>query len=354
MTTTTATPVHQRHIVIPGQIITTSASEEGGFLRGHGTYVEGKVSTTSDGDGDGDDDGADEVDDADRAVPSRLVASVAGTVERVNRLLSVAPFSSSPPYAAQVGDLVVGRVTAVRANRSWRVRLSSDAREAVLPLTGVDLPGGAQRVRTGEDARGMRRLFVEGDLVVAEVAQARRGDGGACVLHTRSLRYGRLENGCVVDVPARLVVRQKRHYATLNLSDARRDADGTSVDDADAAGVDLVLGCNGLVWIQRSPPRSWTSAAVGGGDDDDTVPLAETLQRLKRRHAETPATPEEREMVARVRNAVEALKFVHCRVAPETVTEVYRASKDAGLRVKDMLRPDAILAITRGTRRQRN
>ena len=44
-------------------------------------------------------------------------------------------------------------------------------------------------------------------------------------------------------------------------------------------------------------------------------------------------------------------RFVKARVSPDTVREAYRASKKAGLRVKDMLRPEHVLTITKGTRR---
>lgn len=351
-----STPLHMRHLVIPGQVVTTSGSEEGGFLRGHGTYVEGGgpvITATNEEDDDGDavmEDESRHNNGNNDTAASRLVSSVAGTVERVNRLLTVTPFSPGP-YGGQVGDLVVGRVTAVRTT-SWKVTLGSSCREATLPLTGVNLPGGQQRIRTHEDALGMRRLFVEGDLVSAEVSQVGHTDG-VCMLHTRSLKYGKLTNGCLVQVPPKLIVRQKKHFVTLHVGtnsnnnhDVDDDNNVTMTDDSDTAGVDLILGTNGYVWIQRTVPKSWTT-----NNTDETVPLAETLQKLKKRHAETPVLPEERENIARIRNAVEALKLVHCRITPETVMEVYRTASDSGVRVKDMLRPEAVLDVTKGTRR---
>ena len=232
-----------KHLVVPGQIIAVSSeNDEGaaeGFLRGHGTYIETIPGTdggpsparavVSSGAGGGADD-----DDSDGAAAGggggggggggtkRLVASVAGTVERVNKLVSVVPLSSSV-YAGQVGDLVVGRIAAVGPTR-WRVALSLSSsgsgagaglgRAAQLPLSGADLPGGVQRIRTAEDARGMRRLYGEGDLLSAEVQQVAQADG-TLVLHTRSLRYGRLENGCAVQVPPGLVRRMRQHMCTL-------------------------------------------------------------------------------------------------------------------------------------------
>ena len=65
------------HLVTPGDLITTDT----GFMRGHGTYLEG----------------------------DRLQSSVAGVVERVNKLIRVEPLKTR--YNGEVGDVVVGRVT---------------------------------------------------------------------------------------------------------------------------------------------------------------------------------------------------------------------------------------------------
>ncbi|CAH3164294.1 unnamed protein product, partial [Porites evermanni] len=66
-----------KHIVSPGDVIT----EDTGYMRGHGTYVDG----------------------------DKLIASVAGVVERVNKLICVRPFKTR--YNGEVGDVVVGRIT---------------------------------------------------------------------------------------------------------------------------------------------------------------------------------------------------------------------------------------------------
>jgi hypothetical protein len=67
-------------IKTPGELITSDA----GYLKGHGTYV---------------DDGC-------------MYASVAGVVERVNKLISVRPLNSR--YVGEVGDVVIGRITELR------------------------------------------------------------------------------------------------------------------------------------------------------------------------------------------------------------------------------------------------
>eukprot|EP00536_Pseudo-nitzschia_multiseries_P005331 jgi/Psemu1/285696/fgenesh1_pg.99_\ len=139
------------HLVIPGQVIATSSTnqetdnQDEGFLRGHGTFVEHDASKQED----------------------RLVASVCGVVHRVNKLITVVPYCPSL-YKGNVGDLVIGRISAVGISR-WSVSLHESSKDAGLPLSGVHLPGGAQRMRTSQDSRDMRLFLREGDLVCAEV-----------------------------------------------------------------------------------------------------------------------------------------------------------------------------------------
>lgn len=287
------------HLVLPGQVIATSSSENenDGFLRGHGTYVERDDDSNTD----------------------RLVASVAGRVERVNKLISVLPLASSV-YHGQVGDLVVGRVTSVQATR-WKVQLTTVGREAQLTLSGVHLPGGVQRVRTQQDARDMRKFFQEGDLVSAEVHNVQ--NDGTLVLHTRSLRYGKLENGSLAVVPPALMERRKHHFVKL-------------------LGMTILWGTNGYLWIQRSLPEEH--------DTTTGVALAEIQEKLKKQHAATPVLPEERKAIARVRNSMECLRMVHAMVTPESVERVYQASVDSNVRIGDMLRPDVVLQLTAQSR----
>jgi len=358
---------HTKHLVIPGQVIVSSTSNDGGndgFLRGHGTYIEGGghplhtenvngERDVSHGDTLEDDSYRNNTDadaDSNHAQNQRLIASVSGTIERVNKLITIRPFALMP-YQGQVGDLVVGRITAVHHPSRWKVYLGSACREAVLPLSGVNLPGGVQRIRTAQDALGMRQLFVEGDLLSAEV-QSVDNHGGIVMLHTRSLRYGKLENGCLVVVPSRLIVKRKQHFVTLPISSI---VSKNSINhEEDMPNVDMILGTNGFIWIQRSTPKSWTDAYQDKEEDGgaSVVPLAETYQKLKKRHLETPVMPEERENIARVRNSIEALKLISCRITPETVMDVFKASVEAGLSVKDMLKPSVVLLITKSTRRE--
>ncbi|PSN36828.1 Exosome complex component RRP4 [Blattella germanica] len=115
----------------PGEILTCAS----GFMGGHGTYP-----------------------DADAHV-----ASVAGVVQQVNKLISVQPIKNR--YDGAVGDVVVGRITEVQQKR-WK------------------------RKRSVEDEHMMRKYLQEGDLISAEV-QKKGHDDGSLLLYTRSSKYGK-------------------------------------------------------------------------------------------------------------------------------------------------------------------
>lgn len=278
-------------LVIPGQPITS----EQGFLRGHGSYV----------------------DDTDNE-EAKLVASVAGQIERVNKLISVRPIKAR--YIGEVGDLVVGRVAAVESKR-WKVDLIGQ-KDAVLMLSSVNLPGGVQRIRTYEDQLQMRELYTENDLISAEVQNV--ASDGTLSIHTRSLKYGKLENGQLVQVPASLVPRLPQHYVSL------------------AGGVDVLLGRNGLIWITRTIPSEWRAQEQ---DIDDATPLVETLQRLRQKHRETVLMRDERLLVARVRNAVVLLSRMMQAITPDSIAGVVTRCEQRQVAVKDMLSPQGLSVL---------
>jgi exosome complex component RRP4 len=284
------------HLVIPGQVIASSSQNDDQFLRGHGTYVE-------------------RVKEEDR-----LVASVCGTVQRVNKLITVVPFSTSI-YQGNVGDLVVGRVTNVLTTR-WKVSLGQHMRETQLPLSGVHLPGGAQRVRTAQDQRDMRQYLQEGDLISAEVHKVQPSDG-SLMLHTRSYRYSKLENGCLVTVPPSLIERRKNHFISM-ISNT----------------LDVLWGCNGNIWIQRKLQML----------EESEKELAQLQEKLRHEHAITPILPDERQSIARLRNAIECLRLVHCMVTPESAEVIYNKSVELSLRPADMLLPDNVIHLTESVR----
>jgi exosome complex component RRP4 len=193
--TTTNTETNTSGVILAGSAISSDAT-----LRGHNTHV--------------------------RAEDGALVASVNGVVERVNQLVSVRPLWSR--YAAEVGDVVVGRVAEVAQTR-WKVDVRG-RQHASLLLSSINLPGSAQqRRRTHADALEMRKYFREGDVISAEVHKVHTDN--SISLHSRSLKYNKLSRGLLVAVPPRLVQRSKTHFVIL------------------ATGVEVILGMNGYIWV---------------------------------------------------------------------------------------------------------
>ncbi|KAH9892267.1 hypothetical protein F4778DRAFT_784632 [Xylariomycetidae sp. FL2044] len=279
-------------IVTPGEVIT----EDSQWMRGHGTY------TTTE--------------------PPAIISSVAGTLAKTNKLLSVRPLRAR--YTPEIGDLVVGRITEVQARR-WRVDVGA-ALLAQLPLSAVNLPGGIQRRRTETDELQIRTFFSEGDLLVAEVQQL-YGDGGA-VLHTRSLKYGKLRNGVFVAVSGAGgggVVRARRQAFTLDIGRAALGTGGgggggTDDYDESASKIDVVLGVNGYIWISRHVEGEG-AAAETSGPGITRVEESVGLNVYSSQNDIIPATT--RREIARVRGVIEALVEHGLRVDEDMVLAGY-------------------------------
>ena len=135
-----------------------------------------------------------------------LYSSVAGIVQRVNKLITVTPLKTK--YQGEIGDVVVGRVTEVQQKR-WQIDVNGRL-DAMLQISSVNLPGGELRRRSAEDELSMRNYLQEGDLISAEVQNV-HSDGGVS-LHTRSLKYGKLSQGSLLKVSPSLIKRRKTHF----------------------------------------------------------------------------------------------------------------------------------------------
>lgn len=129
----------------------------------------------------------------------------------------------------------------------------------------------------------MRKLYVEDDLIVAEIQQFFQT--GQISLQTRSQRYGKLENGQFLSIDASLVKRCKQHFHTFDF------------------GVQLILGNNGYIWISC--------------DNKD--------KKIKN----------ERELIVRVKNSIIALANQFIPVYPDTIMDVFEESKH--LEMKDII-----------------
>ncbi|RKU49644.1 exosome non-catalytic core subunit rrp4 [Coniochaeta pulveracea] len=267
-------------IVTPGEVIT----DDGQWMRGHGTYT---------------------------VPPSQtIISSVAGTVTKTNKLLSVRPLRAR--YTPEVGDLVVGRIVEVQAKR-WRVDVGS-TQLAALQLSAINLPGGILRRRTDTDELQIRTFFAEGDLLVAEV-QSLFADGGAS-LHTRSLKYGKLRNGVFVAVSGAGggggVVRSRRQVWTV---------------EANYGGgmIDVVLGVNGYVWISKHVETPEIDKAAGINNMEESV--STTMYSSQNDHIEVETMRE----IARLRNVITTLVENGMRVDEDMVMSGYREACDIAL-----------------------
>lgn len=190
------TTMSDRSIVTPGEIITKDAT----WMRGHGTYY----------------------------LDDYTYSSVAGTISKVNKLLSVIPFKGR--YSPETGDHVIGRVIGI-GNKRWKVELGAEY-AGVLMLGAVNLPGGVLRRKSDSDELQMRSILKEGDLLNCEV-QSTFNDGSAS-LHTRSLKYGKLRNGMFIKVKPSLIIRTKNHMHDM------------------PGGVSVILGVNGYCWVFKT------------------------------------------------------------------------------------------------------
>ncbi|XP_031457588.1 exosome complex component RRP4 [Phasianus colchicus] len=265
----------EKHLVVPGDTITTDT----GYMRGHGTYVD----------------------------EEKLVASVAGAVERVNKLVCVTPLKTR--YNGEVGDIVVGRITEVQQKR-WKVETNSRL-DSVLLLSSMNLPGGELRRRSAEDELAMRDYLQEGDLISAEVQSV--FSDGAVSLHTRSLKYGKLGQGVLVQVSPSLVKRQKTHFHDL------------------PCGASVILGNNGFIWIYPTPEQK-DEEAGGFTTNLEPVPLSD------------------REVISRLRNCIVALVTQKLMLFDTSILYCYEASLPH--QIKDILKPEVMEEIVLETRQK--
>ncbi|KAM3436182.1 hypothetical protein MY4824_004487 [Beauveria thailandica] len=292
-------------ILTPGSIITSNPQ----WMRGHGTYVpQGSTSITS---------------------------SLAGTLTRTNKLLSVRPLRAR--YTPEIGDLVVGRIVEVQAKR-WRVDVAA-SQLAILQISAINLPGGILRKRTETDELQIRSFFSEGDLVVAEVQQLHQD--GAASLHTRSLKYGKLRNGVFASVSGTGggagVVRAKRQAWTMEPAAA---AGGGGA--AAAHKIDVLLGVNGYIWISRHVEGGDAAAEAAGVNR-----MEETVSSKVYSSQNDPVDVPTMREIARVRSVILALVENGLRVEEDTVTRGYHEAVELGRETPD---DDLYLGGERGRR----
>ncbi|XP_016497446.1 exosome complex component RRP4 homolog [Nicotiana tabacum] len=258
--------------------------DEDGALKGHGTLDMGK----------------------------NVVATVCGVVERVNKLVYVRSLRAR--YKPEIGDIIVGRVIEVAPKR-WRLEINF-SQDAVLMLSSMNLPDGIQRRRTAIDELNMRTIFVENDVICAEVRGFQHD--GSLHLQARSQKYGKLERGRLLTIPPYLVKRRKQHFHHL-----------------DQYGVDLILGCNGFIWIGEhvEVKDAMVEDQVNKSDPENTH--SGSLPDSSEEPTSTP--PETRQYICRIANAITVFAALDFMVTLEGVIEMVNLSLSLNLGVDEML-----------------
>merc|ERR1712050_385194 len=170
-----------------------------------------------------------------------LNSSLAGVVERINKLICVRPLKTR--YQGNIGDVIVGRIVKVE-QRKWKVDINSHPL-AQLSLTSVNLPGGELRRRDELDELTMRKHLQENDLISAEVQKVYTDAGGMVALHTRSVRYGKLGQGVLVETSPSLIKPRKNHFHAFPF------------------GVSMVIGNNGFIFIYPTETEENPDAVIG-------------------------------------------------------------------------------------------
>lgn len=300
------------------------------FLKGYNTYV--RQSNP-------------DADDDSSTAGATIVSAVCGVVEVTDRVVSVR--SLSPRYVAEVGDVVVGRIEDVLPGR-WLADVGAFQHASML-LSNVTEPGGMLRRRGRDDELTMRRIFAEGDLFAAEVQRV--SPDGFISLHTRSARkYGRLTGeGTAVPVHAALVRRVRQQFHVFPF------------------GVSLVVGVNGVVWVQRTTAESLeamtgtpalgaatsTSAADGTNANEDDDGAAQQLQQ-QRGELILEDKLQARLVVARTANCVAVLSREGVAIEAATIAAAVKMTLAKQLKPYEVLRPEHAALIASAGRAARD
>ncbi|XP_008791547.1 exosome complex component RRP4 homolog isoform X2 [Phoenix dactylifera] len=243
----------------------------------------------------------------------QVVATLCGVVERVNKLVYVRSLRAR--YKPEVGDIIVGRVIEIAPKR-WRLEINF-SQDAVLMLSSMNLPDGIQRRRTAVDELNMRSIFEENDVVCAEVRGFQHD--GSLHLQARSQKYGKLERGQLLTVPAYLVKRRKQHFHRL-----------------EQYCVDLILGCNGFIWVGEHLETGENDML----EDREKRPEISKTNMIHEEQERTFTPLEVRRHICRIANAVRLLSALGFILTVESIIDTVEASASSNIEIKDMLGPE--------------
>ncbi|XP_073064222.1 exosome complex component RRP4 homolog isoform X2 [Primulina eburnea] len=242
----------------------------------------------------------------------RVVATICGVVERVNKLVYVRTLRAR--YKPEIGDIIVGRVIEVAPKR-WRLEINF-SQDAVLMLSSMNLPDGIQRRRTAVDELNMRSVFEENDVLCAEVRGFQHD--GCLHLQARSQKYGKLKSGQLLSVPPYLVKKRKQHFYHL-----------------DQYGVDLILGCNGFIWVgEHVEVRDDTIDDLSNKSEEQN----KSWNMINDEESEETCTPlETRQRICRTANAIRVLSTLGFMITVENTMEVINLSVALNDDIHEML-----------------
>ncbi|KAK1291694.1 hypothetical protein QJS10_CPB17g01951 [Acorus calamus] len=245
-----------------------------------------------------------------------VVATLCGVVERVNKLVYVRTLRARYLYKPEIGDIIVGRVIEVAPKR-WRLEINF-SQDAVLMLSSMNLPDGIQRRRTAVDELNMRSIFEENNVICAEVRGFQHD--GSLHLQARSQKYGKLERGQLLTVPPYLVKRRKQHFHHL-----------------EQYGVDLILGCNGFIWVGEHIEANEDEMMVDKDNKSEETGKSD-LKFAALEQQEKAFTPfVTRRNICLIANAVRVLSVLGFNLSLEVIIDTVEASSSSNLHIKDML-----------------
>lgn len=245
----------------------------------------------------------------------RVVATLCGVVERVNKLVYIRSLRAR--YKPEIGDIIIGRVVEVAPKR-WRLEINF-SQDAVLMLSSMNLPDGIQRRRTAVDELNMRSIFEENDVICAEVRGFQHD--GCLHLQARSQKYGKLKRGQLLTIPPYLVKKRKQHFHYL-----------------DQFGIDLILGCNGFVWVGEHvevKDGMVIDDLPSKSEQKNETPCNTTSDEQSEEVAHTPLAT--RENICRAANAIRVLSTLGFMITVEVITEIVDLSISSNVDIHEML-----------------
>ncbi|GER24793.1 exosome complex component rrp4 [Striga asiatica] len=179
-----------------------------------------------------------------------------------------------------------------------------------------------QRRRTAIDELNMRSIFEENDVICAEVRGFQHD--GCLHLQARSQKYGKLKRGQLLTIPPYLVKKRKQHFHYL-----------------DQFGIDLILGCNGFIWVGQHVEARDDMAEDSPENSEQQI--QKSINELQDEETYTPL--ETRQNICRAANAVRVLSMLGFMVTVEVITEIVNLSISLNLDVHEMLGPEFYVTV---------